>query len=62
MQVRIIGFVEFLFFTFQDLLMKIMKEDDEFFRFDDECDEFMGLMMNFNIFFTKVNNKNLFDR
>jgi hypothetical protein len=53
MQVRIIGFVEFLFFTFQGLLMKIMKEDDEFFRFDDECDEFMGLMMNFNIFFYK---------
>jgi len=33
--------------------MKVLKGDDkgdEFFRFDDEHDEFLSLMMNFNVF------------
>jgi len=27
-----------------------MKGYDEFFRFEDECDEILDLMMNFNVF------------
>jgi len=39
--------------SFLGLLMKVMKgvdEDDEFSGFDDECDEFLSLMINFNVF------------
>jgi hypothetical protein len=32
------------------LLMKFMREDDEFSEFGNEYDDFLGLMMNFNVF------------
>jgi hypothetical protein len=44
------------------MLMKVLKGDDEgdeFSGFDDEHGEFLSLMMNFNIFLTKVNRKDL---
>jgi len=38
-------------------LMKGVDEDDEFSGFDDECDEFLDLMMNFNVFWQKLTAK-----
>jgi len=34
-----------------------MKGYDEFFRFEDECDELLDLMMNFNVFWQKLTTK-----
>jgi len=42
-------------------VMKVMNGYDEFFRFDDKCDEFLGLTMDFNVF-NKVSNMDLFNQ